>query len=129
MDWFPKRWAIGAVLAAGAVGGLFVASAAGGGSAYAGGLVLFAACTLGVFAVIAGAWGPSPLAWIEPLPPNGAVRWAAAGVGAIVAVMGLFHAQAASPGSFAYGEGLALFAVAAGYDFLLLKDWFDRREA
>ena len=91
--------------------------------------MLFVACALGVFLVIGSAWGTPVAAWFDPLPPHGAVRWTAAGVAAVVAVMGLFHARAASAGGFSYGEGLALFVLAVAYDFLLLKDWFDRRGA
>lgn len=130
--WLPTRWWIGALLAVVAVGGLFLASRAGGGDAYVGGLVLFAISTLGIFVTIASGTGAGLsglLSRIEPLPPHGAVRWAASGAGAVIAVMGLFHARAAPAWTFGYGEGLALFALAVAYDFLLLKDWFDRRRA
>lgn len=127
MDWFPTRWVLGGVLAAVGLGGLFVASAAGAGPGYLSGLLVFGACVLGVFALIGGAWGAPATAWIQPLPSNGALRWVTACVCAVIAIMGLFHARTAMAGSAAYGEGLALFAVAVAYDFLLLKDWFDRR--
>jgi hypothetical protein len=131
MDWFPTRWLAGGLLTAAALGGLFLASAGGGGAAYAGGLALFGICVLGVFAVIGDGWGwRTPAAtWADPLPSNGAVRWVTAGVIAAVAVMGLFHARAAAAGSVSYGLGVALFLIALAYDFLLLKDWFDRRDA
>jgi hypothetical protein len=131
MDWFPMRWLTGALLAAAALGGLFLASAAEGGAAYAGGLALFLVGVLGVFAVIGDGWGwRTPAAtWVDPLPSNGAVRWVAAGVIAAVGLMGLFHARAATAGSASYSLGVALFLIALAYDFLLLKDWFDRRDA
>jgi hypothetical protein len=132
MDWFPIRWLVGALLAAAALGGLFLASAAGGGAGYAAGLALFLMGVLGVFAVIGDGWrtpgATSDARWADPLPSNGALRWMAAGVIAAVGLMGLFHASAAA-GSASYSLGVALFLITLAYDFLLLKDWFDRRDA
>jgi hypothetical protein len=126
-SWLPKRWLVGAVLVLGALGGLGIAQSSDGATGYAGGLVLFATTTIGVFVLISTSYGPSPLMRVQWFPRNGALCWALGGAVGVAAITGLFHARAAEPGGFAYYNGLGLFLTAAAYDFVLLKDWFDRQ--
>lgn len=127
-DWVPGRWMAGAVLAVMAVAALFLAHAASGTASYITGLVLFAFCVIGIFALISTLWGESIVTRVDLLPANGAVRWAVGGLVGVIAILGLLHAGAAGEGSAVYYQGLAIFAVAAALDFLLVKDWFDRQE-
>ncbi len=127
-DWLSWRWIAGAVAGALVIGGLFLARGAAGDVTYGAGLVLSCAAALAVYALIATAYGPTPfdrLARLDPLPANGAVRWAAGGAAGAVALWALFTASGAT--GLAYGAGLGLFGAAVLYDFLLIKDWFDRQ--
>jgi len=126
MDSVTRRWIAGAVLGVAALFGLFAAKYGPEPWHYAAGLFLAGACVLGVFALLSTAFGPSPLAWLDPFPKNGAERWAHGGIVGAIAVLGLHYAAAAPADGFAYKAGLALFLVAVGYAFILLKDWFDR---
>jgi hypothetical protein len=129
MQILPRKWLAGALLALGAALALFVSALGPQPWHYAAGLLLFAGCVLGIFALISTGWGPSPLARVNPLPANGAVRWAVGGLAGVVGFAGLFRAAAVPPDSIAYSAGIAAFVLAAGYAFVLLKDWFDRLEA
>jgi cytochrome c oxidase subunit IV len=75
----PGTWFLGIALVAGALSALFIASAATGQTVYFIGLALFLACVLGVFALIAFAYdpSPSPLSGADPLPADGPESWAA----------------------------------------------------
>lgn len=125
----PRKWLVGALLALAAPVALLVSALGPQPWHYAAGLLLFAGCVLGIFALISTGWGPSPLTRVNPLPANGAVRWAVGGVVGIVGFVGLFRAAAVPPESIAYSAGIGTFAIAAGYAFVLLKDWFDRQDA
>jgi hypothetical protein len=129
MSWLPRQWIVGGLLAAVSIAGLFLARAAAGDTGYWGGLLLFALCVLGVFAAIADAYDPLPVERINSMPDNGALRYIVGGLVGAVGVFGLLRssgAAASASGGFAYYVGLSLFAVAVAYDFLLIKDWFDR---
>lgn len=75
----PGTWLLGIALVAGALSALFIASAATGQTGYFIGLALFLACVLGVFALIAFAYdpSPSPLGGVDPIPAAGPEPWAA----------------------------------------------------
>lgn len=122
----PMRWLGGAALVLAGLGALFLAGGMERTGPYIAALVLFAFCALGVFALISTAWGGSRVTRLDPLPANGAVRWAVGGVVGALGLVALMRAGAAVAGSADYYHGLALFAVAVALDFLLLKDWFDR---
>jgi hypothetical protein len=126
--WISWRWVTGALAGGLVVGGLFLARAAAGETAYLVGLALSCAAAVGIYALIATAFGPTPfdrLARFEPFPANGAARWAAGGIAGGIALWALFAARAAA--GFAYDAGLGLFGAAVLYDFVLIKDWFDRQ--
>lgn len=121
------RWVAGSALLIAAFCGLALSRSSYEDVSHGGSLLLFALAMFGVFALFSGGYDASSKSRIRWFPANGALRWALAGVVAILALTGLFHAQAAVAGSFAYYNGLALFLTAVAYDFVLLKDWFDRR--
>jgi len=121
------RWPAGVVLLMAALGGLALSRSAYDDVSRVGSLLLFAIAILGVFAVLSSGYGVFSKSRINWFPAHGTVRWAVGGVVGIAAIVGLFHATAAEPGTFAYYNGLGLFLVGVAYDFMLLKDWFDRR--
>ncbi len=128
-DWLSWRWIAGALAGGLMIGGLFLARGAEGGAVYAVGLALSCAAALIVYGLIATAYGPTPfepLARFDPLPANGAARWA---LGAVCGGAGLWALFAASASTgFAYDAALGLFGAAVLFDFLLIKDWFDRQD-
>ena len=123
------RWLAGVVLLIAALGGFALSRSSYDDVSHAGSLLLFAIAIFGVFDFVSWGYGASPQSRINWFPAHGTVRWAVGGVVAIAAIVGLFHAAAAAPGTFAYYNGLGLFLVGAAYDFMLLKDWFDRQSA
>jgi hypothetical protein len=129
MNVLPRKWILGGLLAIAAVIGLFIArGAAAGNAGYFGGLAIFLFAVLAIFALIGGAYGPWPMPSRNPLPANAALRWVMGGAVALLAIVGLFDASGAAGTGFAYFGGLAIFVLAIAFDFLLIKDWFDRRD-
>ncbi len=128
-DWFSWRWIAGAAAGGILIGGLFVARSAEGGALYFFGLAASCAAALAIYALIATAYGPAqlgPVGRLDPMPANGAVRWAVGGISGGIALWALFAAREGS--GLVYEGGLGLFGVAVLYDFLLIKDWFDRQK-
>lgn len=121
------RWFAGVVLLMAALGGLALSQSSYDDVSHGGSLLLFTIAILGVFAFFSWGYGASPQSRINWFPAHGTVRWAVGGVVGVAAIVGLFHAAAAQPGTFAYYNGLGLFLVGVAYDFMLLKDWFDRQ--
>ena len=115
---FSGRVLFATALTAAAIGGLFVASGAGEGAGYFAGLALFGLSILGVFGVIATAWGSSPIARLSPFPSNGVLRWAIGGIVGVAGIFGLFFAGAADIDvdhlAGADGEGAPDVAALAG---------------
>jgi hypothetical protein len=127
-NWLSWRWVAGGALGALAIGGLFVARLAASEPTYVLGIAVACAATLAVYTLIATAYGPSPfdeVAGFDPLPANGMWRWAAGTVVGALALGALFHAR--DRAGLGHDAALGLFVVAALYDFLLIKDWFDRQ--
>ncbi len=107
---------------------MFLARGASNDAVYLLGLALSCAAGVAVYALIAASYDPSPfgrLARFDPLPTNGAVRWAIGGIAGGIALWALFAARGGT--GLAYDAALGLFVTAALYDFLLIKDWFDRQ--
>jgi len=125
MGWLPRQWIVGALLAAGVIGGLFLARGASSDAVYWSGLILSGLCVVGIFAAISDAYEPLPVDRIKSMPENGALRYVVGGIVGALGLYGLFRASVAH-GGFVYDVGVSLFAVAVAYDFLLIKDWFDR---
>lgn len=128
MGWLPRQWVIGALLAAAAVGGLFVARDAATDAGYWGGLLLAGLCLLGIFAAISDVYEPLPVSHLKSMPDRGVSRYVVGGVVGVLGIYGLLRSSgaAAAGNDFVYYVGLSLFGVAVAYDFLLIKDWFDR---
>jgi hypothetical protein len=130
MEWLPRQWLIGVPLAAVAVGGLFLARDAASDAGYWGGLLLFGLSVLGVFAAISDAFEPLPIGRLKSMPENGALRYAVGGIVGALGIYGLLRSSeaGAEANGFIYYVGLSMFATAVAYDFLLIKDWFDRSQ-
>lgn len=126
MDSVSRKWIAGGVIGIVALGGLYAAKYGPEHWHYLAGLYVFGLCIVGLFGLISTAWGPSPLAKFDPFPRNGAERWAHGGIVGAIGILGLFYAAASPSDGVLYKAGLALFLIAAGYAFVLLKDWFDR---
>lgn len=58
---------------------------------------------------------------------SGLTYWIIGTIAGLIGVVGLFVASDATSGSVTYWIGLVVFAVAVGFEFGLIRRWFDRQ--